>query len=83
MRVLAASFRDDASARAARARLIAALALDANQISVEALANEREAADAAILAGRFQEQAVEAALQVVAESGGTMVYDIDDRGRNG
>jgi hypothetical protein len=83
MRVLAASFRDDASARAARARLIAALALDANQISVEALAHGREAADAAILAGRFQEQAVEAALQVVADSGGTMVFDIDDRGRNG
>jgi hypothetical protein len=83
MRVLAASFRDDASARAAKARLIAALALDTNQISVEALAHEREAADAAILAGRFQEQSVEAALEVVAASGGTMVFDIDDRGRNG
>ena len=61
---------------------MAALALDANQISVEALARERDAADAAILAGRFQEQVVDVALEVVAEFGGTMVFDIDDGGRN-
>jgi hypothetical protein len=82
MRVLAASFPDDASARAARARLIAALALDSSQISVEALAHDRGVKDAAILAGRFQEHAVDDAVQVVAEFGGSMVFDIDDRGRN-
>lgn len=82
MRVLAASFPDDASAHAARARLLDDLALDASQIGVEPFAHERNVADAAILAGRFQEGVVETARAVVEELGGTLVIDIDDAGTN-
>jgi hypothetical protein len=82
MRVLAASFPDDRSARTAQGRLIDDLALDASQIGVEALAHDRKVSDAAILAGRFQEDVVAAARSVVEECGGTLVIDIDDRGTN-
>jgi len=82
MRILAASFRDDDSARAARTTLIEALGLDAIQIGVEALAHERSVDDEAVLAGRFQEDVVDAARGVVARFGGTLVVDIDDGGRN-
>jgi hypothetical protein len=82
MRVLAASFPDDDSACAARDRLINALALDAGQIGVEALAHGRRRKDLAILAGRFQEDVVATAREVVAQLGGTLVIDIDDEGGN-
>jgi len=83
MRVLAAAFPDDSSARAAEARLIAQLELEANQIGVEALARISDRAGArAILAGRFREDLVGAARKVVEGFGGTMVIDIDDDGRN-
>ena len=81
-RVLAASFPDDRSARAARARLIDDFAIDASQIGVEALAHGRNDPDMAILAGRFHEDVVPAARGVVEEFGGTLVVDIDDRGMN-
>jgi len=81
-RVLAASFPDEVLARAARARLIDDFSLDANQIGVEALAHERNVSDVTILAGRFEEDVVAAARDVVAEFGGTLVIDIDDQGRN-
>lgn len=83
MRVLAASFRDDESARAAKDQLIGALGLEADAIGVEALAQERNVSDVAILAGRFPEDVVAAARQVVEGFGGTFVFDIDDRVRNG
>lgn len=82
MRVLAASFPDDASARAARAYLMRAFTLDASQIGVEALANGRSRKDVAILAGRFQDEVVAAARYAVRQFGGTLVIDIDDRGSN-
>ena len=82
MRVLAASFPDDASARAARAQLVRAFHLEPNQIGVEALAPERDMNDVAILAGRFKEDVVEAAREVVELHQGTLVIDIDDAGRN-
>jgi hypothetical protein len=82
MRVLAASFPDDASARAAKDQLIGALGLEPSEIGVEALAHERNVNDVAILAGRFQEDAVSGARQVVERLGGTLVIDIDDRGQN-
>jgi hypothetical protein len=82
MRVLAASFPDDASARAARKQLIRTFTLDAREIGVEALANGRQRKDSAILAGRFADDVVAAAIEVVAHFGGTLVIDIDDRGRN-
>jgi hypothetical protein len=83
MRVLAAAFPDDSSARAAEARLIAQLELEANQIGVEALAHTAgRVGPRAILAGRFREDLVGNARQVVEAFGGTMVIDIDDGGRN-
>ena len=56
--------------------------LDPGQIAVEALAAERSVSDAAILAGRFREEVVEAAREVVERHQGTLVIDIDDAGRN-
>ena len=82
MRVLAASFPDGASARAARAKLIEAFELDASQIGVEALAHEQDVRDEAVLAGRFREDVVDAARDVVQRSGGKLVIDIDDRAGN-
>jgi hypothetical protein len=83
MRVLAASFPDDASARAARTQLLDALGLEASQIGVEALAHERNVSDVAVLAGRFQDDVATAARKVVERFGGTLVIDIEDGGRNG
>lgn len=82
MRVLAATFPDDASARAAERHLMSAFGLDAGEIGVEALAHERSVRDEAVLAGRFQDDVVAAAREVVDQCGGTLVIDIDDRGRN-
>ena len=83
MRVLAAAFPDDTSARAAEARLIAQLELEANQIGVEALAHAPDRlGPRAILAGRFREDLVGNARKLVEACGGTMVIDIDDGGRN-
>lgn len=83
MRVLAASFPDADSARAAQAQLIAQLALEANQIGVEALAPmSARSSPRSILAGRFQDEVVQDAQSVVEGHGGTMVIDIEDGGRN-
>jgi hypothetical protein len=83
MRVLAAAFPDDGSARAAEAQLIVQFALETNQIGVEALAPMAErSSPRAILAGRFQDEVVDGARAVVEDHGGTMVIDIDDAGRN-
>jgi hypothetical protein len=82
MRVLAASFPDHDSARAARERLISRFTLDASEIGVESLAHGRRRRDAAILAGRFKDDLVTAALDVVAHFGGTLVVDIDDHAGN-
>jgi len=82
MRVLAASFPTDASARAARTLLMHAFHLDPGQIGVEALAAGRTVSDVAILAGRFREEVVEAAREVVEQHQGTLVMDIDDTGSN-
>jgi hypothetical protein len=72
-----------------------AFGLEASQVSVEALAHERNVRDAAVLAGRFQDDVVAAVLagrfqddvvaaacEVVERFGGTLVIDIDDGGRN-
>jgi hypothetical protein len=78
MRVLAASFPDDASAHEARERLLSELALAADQIDVESLAQPRDhAGPVAILAGRLQEDVVTAARDVVERHGGTVMMDID------
>jgi hypothetical protein len=82
MRVLAASFPDHDSARAARERLISRFTLDAREIGVESLARDSRRHDAAILAGRFRDDIVTAALDVVTHFGGTLVVDIDDRAGN-
>jgi hypothetical protein len=83
MRVLAAAFPDDSTARAAESRLIAQLKLKANEIGVEALAYPPDRVESrAILAGRFREDRVGAARKVLEGFGGTLVIDIDDGGRN-
>ncbi len=83
MRVLAAAFPDDASARAAQGRLINKFALEPDQIGVEALAQTPgRSGPRAILAGQFQEDVVASARDVVEHFGGTMVIDIDDAGTN-
>jgi hypothetical protein len=83
MRVIAASFPDDRSARAAEAQLIVQFALETNQIGVETLAPMSErSSPRAILAGRFQEEVVAVARGVVEDHGGIMVIDIDDGGQN-
>jgi hypothetical protein len=82
MRVLAASFPDHASARAARDRLINQFTLDARAVEVETLAHGKRQRDAAILAGRFRDEVVAAAIDVVAHFGGTLVIDMDDRAGN-
>ena len=80
MRLLAATFPDQASARVARTRLMIAFALRNSDIGVEFLAHGRD--DVAILAGRFQEDAVAAARDVVEVLGGTLVVDVDAAARN-
>ncbi len=80
MRLLAATFPDQASARAARSRLISAFAMHTGDIGVEVMARDR--GDVAILAGRFQEDVVAAACDVVEFLGGTLVADMDASGRN-
>lgn len=83
MRVLAASFPNDASARAAQAQLTQQFALHADQIGVEPLAHLRSrAGPPAILAGRFEDEVVATARAVVEGLGGTLVVDIDDAGAN-
>jgi hypothetical protein len=82
MRVLAASFPDHASARAAQDRLVNTFTLAAGDIGVETLAHGTRRRDAAILAGRFRDEAVTAAVDVLAHFGGTLVVDIDDAGGN-
>jgi hypothetical protein len=59
-----------------------AFGLEASQVSVEALAHERNVRDAAVLAGLFQDDVVAAACEVVERFGGILVIDIDDGGRN-
>ena len=82
MRVIAASFPDEASACAARDQLIRTFTLKESEIGVEPLANGNPRTHSAILAGRFEEDVVYAAIEVVAHFGGTPVIDIDDLGRN-
>jgi hypothetical protein len=80
MRLLAATFPDQKSARVARTRLMSAFALGNGDIGVELLAHGRD--DVAILAGRFQDDVVAAARDVVQGLGGTLVVDMDASGRN-
>ena len=78
MRVLAASFPDDVSAREARTKLLSELALDSDQIDVESLAQPpNRSGPVAVLAGRFEEHVVTAAREVVERHGGTVMMDID------
>jgi actin-like ATPase involved in cell morphogenesis len=82
MRVLAASFPDEGSARAARTRLIRALSLEASDVEVEALARATHAHDTTVLVGRFEDDVVATARAVVAEFKGTLVVDVDGGAEN-
>jgi hypothetical protein len=83
LRVLAASFRDGALARAAQARLVAELGLEPHQVGVESLAEAGDGDEAqAILAGHFREDLVDTARQIVEQHGGTVMVDTADTERN-
>lgn len=82
MRVLAASFPDGTSARAAKTQLLAAFGLDDSQIDIEALAHHRGVDGVAILAGQFHDDVVEEARDVVEDCHGKLVIDIDGAGTN-
>jgi hypothetical protein len=83
MRVLAASFVDDARAQRARARLLAELALEPEQVGVEPLADPGDGMAAkAVLAGRFDDELLEPARRLVEQLGGTVMLDIDARESN-
>ncbi len=83
MRVLAASFRDDAVARAAQARLVAELGLEPHQVGVESLAEAGDGDNAqAILAGQFQEGLVDIARRIVEQLGGRVMVDTAATERN-
>ena len=78
MRVLAASFPDDALAHQARAKLLADLALEAHQVGVETLAQPGDPGmGQAVLAGQFREDVVAVARRLVEQHGGTVMLDID------
>lgn len=84
MRVLAASFPDDAHAQTARALLLAELALEPQQIGVETLAEPGDGTVAhAVLAGQFDEHLVDMARQLLEQLGGTVMLDVDATGPNG
>ena len=80
MRTLAASFRDKASARAARAGLVRLLVVDSGGLRIAALGKTGCKADlATILAGNFREEVLGAARGVIERFGGTMVVDVDEK----
>lgn len=80
MRVLAARFPDQASARLAQSQLMTVFDLRTSDIGVELLANGH--AEVAILAGRFPEGTVPAARGLVEGLGGTLVADVDAAEQN-
>jgi hypothetical protein len=83
MRVLAASFSDDARAQAARAQLLVELALGPQQIGVESLADPGDGrAATAVLAGRFDDELIDLARRLIEQLGGTVMLDIDARESN-
>jgi hypothetical protein len=78
MRVVAASFPDDVRAHSARAKLLAELALEPQQVGVETLAEPGDgAASHAVVAGQFDDDLVGAARRLLEQSGGTVMLDID------
>jgi len=84
MRVLAARFPDDVRAKRARAKLLAELALDPEQVDVQTLAEPGDSrAPQAVLAGQFDEDRVIVARQLLEKLGGTLVLDMDATGSNG
>lgn len=84
MRVVAASFPDDAHARRARARLLAELALEPQQVDVQTLADAGDGkTQLTVLAGQFEEDRVAVARQLLERLGGTVMLDRDATGTNG
>ena len=79
MRVLAASFMDNASAHAARDGLSSALGMSLDHVRIAGLAQPSDlSGPAAILAGRFEDDVVATVRTVVERHGGTLVADIEE-----
>ncbi len=84
MRILAASFPDDARAQQARARLLAELSLEPEQVDVQTLAEPGDGSDAqSVLAGQFDEDRIAAARKLLERLGGRVLLDKDATGTNG
>jgi hypothetical protein len=78
MRVLAATFQTQAAGKAAQARLREAVPGDPHAVRLGDLGRAGDpSGPATILAGRFDEQVVRIAREVVESFGGTIVVDID------
>ena len=78
MRVVAARFSEPSQAAAARELL--QRELDRTDVEVAPLGHPGEAGSGdAVLAGRFPEDQVPAAVELVEQSGGEIVADVDER----
>jgi hypothetical protein len=79
MRLIAAAFDDEVAAEAARAGLVRAYGRESIGLSVAPLGRASDpSGPAAILAGRFAEDVVEAVTADVEDLGGRVVIDIDE-----
>ena len=79
MRVLAASFEDEATARVVRDGLTRRFGLVPGTVDVAPLGRAAQpSGPAAVLAGRFQDDVVDDVMAVLAGHGGTLVADIDE-----
>lgn len=77
MRVVAARFPEPSQASAARDLL--QRELDSAEVEVAPLGHPGEAGTDAVLAGRFPEELVPAAVELVERAGGEIVADVDER----
>jgi hypothetical protein len=77
MRVVAAKFPESSQASAARDLL--QRELDGADLEVAPLGHPGEAGTDAVLAGRFSEELVPAAVELVESAGGEIVADVDER----
>ena len=74
MRVLAASFRDQASANDTRTRILEELALDPDELGIDSLPSNASG-PITILAGRFDDSSVAVARRLVEQGGGQLLMD--------
>jgi hypothetical protein len=79
MRVLAAAFEDPTAARSALEELRDRFGLLPDDAGIAPLGDDRHDAGRTVLAGRFGDDEVERIREVVAQHGGEVVSDVDER----